>query len=949
MSSDQTLTLFFPPRGELAESILQTLGEWASAELIGESFWIPVGSAEATELEAKRIAADGIHDVVFPLAIGQTAWETVRYIVIQPVSPELSPDLEQVNFAKQWSEFFRTTVLPAVTTLIKVNLVIPSFGIEELTQDCLIPTWDLTIMASPEERESPGHANIFRNVALGEHAAMAAASVGGIWIGARNSAVEQYIGESASGEARPRLLRTYVRTVLGGDPGSEIATRALGPSNGKWRVPENSENFAICPDPDALVSRVVADLGLLDGGALVYPSPPNDIVPVKGKGGFKAIWREFVEFFGWIVTKIKRIPGRIRENIENRITQKVWGSQGAYNFGFGVTPEREEVVQLVELRAKKMPRRGKELRTFAASVLSRLGSQAQLDPPRPALWEGMRMLAFGLVDGGPMPDSFRQLNTAPRQLILDPNHISPDISSGGFEIPSTIGSRDARLAVWAGTTIHPADPLAASLFKNDLSNSELGRNAEPSETPVAESQVEVGVAGTGDGDVVVDSEEIEDSSESNNVPMTYAQQSPQASAVAVDLSAEFEEWVGARKGALTWRIADRVASEANAASTDLHEALSMLDPDIHVDIAEIDRARRRFLWMTLVWFILGIAVSVLGVVVFKKSFAPFLALALFFLLTLNSFFRFTRKKSQVEFAFECLVATQRNAMARMEHSARELARISSLYDLTVDWSELIGTHVHAPWVIDMSAQSELPAIADSIRTRPASLIIGESLPDEVKVTALSNIERRSIQGVSWLQSEFNATVNRVMSRMAAREGLPIDSIDPDNDCWANPIGSRMFLLEEFRSGDPQRESYQLTLSGIRERCAKRNPSEIFSEVSFGDDGERQASVQDFLTALEPSNYLEVPGFIQDLLTDPARVALRHERPIPHVVLPPEVGDHGHASEKAAHITSDGRYLVQSVRVDVGEHLTPSDYKMFAPPVRAEAEQAPVEDADPGVW
>jgi hypothetical protein len=249
----------------------------------------------------------------------------------------------------------------------------------------------------------------------------------------------------------------------------------------------------------------------------------------------------------------------------------------------------------------------------------------------------------------------------------------------------------------------------------------------------------------------------------------------------------------------------------------------------------------------------------------------------------------------------------------------------------------------------MSAQSELPAIADSIRTRPASLIIGESLPDEVKVTALSNIERRSIQGVSWLQSEFNATVNRVMSRMAAREGLPIDSIDPDNDCWANPIGSRTFLLEEFRSGGPQRESYQLTLSGIRERCAKRNPSEIFSEVSFGDDGEREASVQDFLTALEPSNYLEVPGFIQDLLTDPARLALRHERPIPHVVLPPGVGDHDHASEKAAHITSDGRYLVQSVRVDVGENLAPSDYKMFAPPVRAEAEQAPVKDADPGDW
>jgi hypothetical protein len=947
VSSDQTLTLFFPPRGELAESILQTLGEWASAELISESFWIPVGSADATELPAKRIAPDGIHDVVFPLAIGQTAWETVRYIVLQPVSPELSPDLEQVNFAKKWSEFFRTTVLPAVTTLIKVNLVIPSFGIEELTQDCLIPTWDLTIMASPEERESPGHANIFRNVALGEHAAMAAASVGGIWIGARNSAVEQYIGESTSGEARPRLLRTYVRTVLGGDPGSEIATRALAPSNGMWRVPENSENFAICPDPEALVGRVVSDLGLLDGGALVYPMPPADFVPVKGKGGFKAIWREFVEFFGWIVTKIKRIPGRIRENIENRITQKVWGSQGAYNFGFGVTPAREEVVQLVELRPKKMPRRGRELRTFAASVLSRLGSQAQLDPPRPALWEGMRMLAFGLVDGGPMPDSFRQLNTAPRQLILDPKHISPDISSGGFEIPSTIGTRDARLAVWAGTTIHPADPLAASLFKNDLLISELGQNSEPSEVPVGDLEVEVGVAGFGGGDAPVDSGDIEESEESTSVPRDFAEQIPQVSANAGDLSAEFEEWVGARKGSLTWRIADRVASEANAASTDLNEALSALDPDIHVDIAEIDRARRRFLWMTLVWFILGIAVGVLGVVVFKKSFAPLLAVSLFFLLTLNSFFRFTRKKSQVEFAFECLVANQRNAMARMEHSARELARISSLYDLTVDWSELIGTHVHAPWAIDTSVQSEPLAIADSIRTRPASLIIGESLPDEVKVTALSNIERRSIQGVSWLQSEFNATVNRVISRMAAREGLPIDSIDPDNDCWANPIGSRTFLLEELRSGEPQRESYQLTLSGIRERCAKRNPSEIFSEVSFGDDGEREASVQDFLTALEPSNYLEVPGFIGDLLTDPARVALRHERPIPHVVLPPGVGDHDHASEKAAHITSGGRYLVQSVRVDMGEHLTPSDYKMFAPPAWAEAEQAPINDADPG--
>jgi hypothetical protein len=34
-------------------------------------------------------------------------------------------------------------------------------------------------------------------------------------------------------------------------------------------------------------------------------------------------------------------------------------------------------------------------------------------------------------------------------------------------------------------------------------------------------------------------------------------------------------------------------------------------------------------------------------------------------------------------------------------------------------------------------------------------------------------------------------------------------------------------------------------------------------------------------------------------------------------------------------------------VDMGEHLTPSDYKMFAPPAWAEAEQAPINDADPG--
>ncbi len=928
MSSDQTLTLFFPPSGGVSESVLEILGEWARAELISECFWVPVGSPEATELSAKRIGPGGIEDVLLPLAIGQTAWETVRYVVLQPVSPEISPDLDQVNFAVKWSDFFRTTVLPAITTLVKINLVIPSFGISELTQDCLIPTWDLTIMASPEERESPDHANIFRNVALAEHAAMAAASVGGVWIGARNSAVERYIGESSSGEARPRLLRTYVRAVLGGDPGSEIATRALAPSNGTWRVPQSSENFAICPDPDALIGRVVADLGLLDGGALVYPPAPNDVAPIKGKVGLKAIWREFVEFFGWLTMKIKRIPGRVRENIERRITEKVWGAQGAYTFEFGVVPEREEVVKLVELRPQKMPRRGKDLRSFAASVLTRLGSEAQLDPPRPALWDGLRMLVFGFVDGGPLPDSFQRLNTAPRQLILDPNFISPDISAGGFVVPASCAANDSNLAEWAGTSLHPTDPIAASLFRSDLMMSV----SATSSTPTDGSGIEQNSSGEAADPVGEETQpEIEGTGDSTTSTATLVappQTTVLPAAQVNDLSTEFEDWVDGRKGSLTWRVADRVASETNAASSDLHNALSMLDPDINVDIAEIDRARRRFLRMTLLWFVLGIALGVLGVVVFANLFAPMLGLTLFLVLTLNSFFRFTRKKSEVEFAFECLVAMQRNAMARIEHAARELARISSLYDLTVDWCEIIGIHVHAPWLVDADTNSDM-ADATQVHTRPASLIIGTSLPDEVKVTALGNIERRSLQGVSWLQAEFNAATERLISQMAAREGLAVDSIDPDNDCWANPIGSRTFLLEQLRSGDPQREAYRVALSGIRDRCAERNPSEIFSEVSFGDDGERTAGIQDFLTALEPSNYLEVPGFIADLLTDPARVALHHEEPIPHVVLPPGVGGHGHAAEKAAHITRDGRYLVQSVRVDVGKHLAPTDYQMFA--------------------
>ncbi len=959
MSTENTLTIFLPPQGAIADKVLEILGGWATAELIGESYWVPLAPPQSLEVEAKRVNRDGIQMVMLPDAIGQTSWDTVRYVVLQPVSPGDEPDFEQIEFAVAWKEHLQVTVLPHTTKLITVNLIIPTFGIEELTQRCLIHTWDLTVVASPEERESPKHPNIFRNRALAEHSAMAAASVGGLWVGATNAPVEQYIGESNSGDAKPRLVRAYVRTVLGGDPGQEIATRALAPANGMWCLPEDFDGLAICPDPDSMINRVVVELGLLDGGALVYSPPPNDVVPVKGRVGIKAIWREFVEFFQWLVMRIKRIPGQIVESVERRITEKVWGAHGSYAFGFGVTPEREQVVSLVELRPKSTPRGGKDLRNFAMSVLSHMGSNLAMDPPRPALWRDLRTLAFSLVDGGKFPTSFEKLETTPRQLLLDPGLISPNPSSDSFSIPDSIATTNTELLGWTGVEIRPFDPFGALLLRADLarvesqSSSTVAMSASPQTVSTALETVpdDLDDPSVAPGATEETSEKTVGSEESSSEmraavtpPQPASEPASSANPIA-DLLRSFDRWRDQHRSALTWRVAERVGSEANSASSDLVEALSNLDPDIHVDISEIERARRRFLRMALIWFLLGLATGLIGTFVFNNRYTAILGLVLFLMLTLNSFFRYTRKKSEVEFAFECLVAVQRNAMARMEHSAKELTRISSLYELTVDWCELIGHHVHAPW---LSVESD-HLDGEELRTvavRPPSLIIGVSDPDELKVTTLSNVERRAMQGVAWLGSEFEATKMRLLRRRGAELGRTTDSIEADDDCWANPNGSRAFLLEQIRSGDPQREAYRIALEGIRDRCARRNPSEIFTNVSFGNEGERSEPIDEFLTALEPDDYLQVPGFIADLLTPPARVARRHEDPKSHVVLPPGLVGDASASEKPAHITRDGRYLVQSVRVDVGHNLSPSDYEMFDTGSLQQAESGPTGDDDP---
>lgn len=934
------LAIVVGPAGDDGEAICETLGAWAQAELLRDFYWVTPQEFPQGVVDARRLDASGVTPTTLPEDLGSIAWDRCRFMAVQLLAPSRPGDESVAAFAADYARFLERQVLPMGTPTMKINLLVPTSDLPEasVSRDLLILGWDQTVVASPEERASTEHPNVLvlDDHNLTGHAAMAIAAAAGLWIGMSETPFDGLVQESGSGDADPRVMRSFVRAVRGGEVTSAIAEVALTPKDGRWRVPHAEKPVAAAADATMLIEDAVRELGRIDEGALEYGPPPPMLTPQKTKVGWAVIWADFKEFWVLQLRRIGDIPARLKAAAEDRISKKLFGEDGAQEFGFGVEDVQDKAAQLVELRDES-GEAGLILgqARVAERALALLGSTQRPEASRAQAWADLRQLCLGMVDAGSLPAEMPvPMVGSTRQVIVEPAKLVPNSEEPRFAVPGDIIVGDERLAVYRGLELPPCDPLLTARLDRDLDqvrNDFAVRADEEASAAIAQEQALESLRGqaaaAGEGAAgwapAISSAESE---------LTLARDRQAKLQIWVDRLTEVEQqltdWAQPRLGTLMWRVGETVGRHLDNASIDQAQALADIGEPVELDITAIDRARRSLARSLIFWLLACVVGSVLAVVLAAIAWAPFVGLTLLLVLGFGSFARYSRIKSECEWKFAQATARQINALNRLAHAAREVSRLATLYRLYVEWSEILGYQAHAPWTPDEEATSRPPVPTIETGAHPPALLVGSSEVADENVSLLGGQAARDIQREGWLTESYQGNRDFSMERLARQEGRDVGDLDPDRDAQSDPTGARPYLLDDLRAHRPQRAAFREAFDGIAQFCSTLSPDSLFTEVTL--DGGEQEAIAAFLEELVPSDDASVPGFLIGLLNAEARISQLYDQVHPYIWAPPGIGDPLKVVHQPVPTTRSGQYLLQAVRVDIGPKLDADQLAFLGP-------------------
>jgi hypothetical protein len=984
VSTAAELVLLVAPADPTGQAVRGVLADWARAELVRPCYWLAPQDTPTGEVDACRIDTDGQTPVRLPEDLGDVAWARCRLVLVQPLAPGHPGDPATARFAARYAEFLARVVLPMGTPVTRVNLLVPTTDAPEVPGEVLVPGWEHTFVASPEERASSAHPNVLvteeRN--LVGHAALAAASAAGLWIGMDATALDEFVPESASGEPAPRILRAFVRTVRGGDVAHSLADTVLAPREGRWPVPVSERHpVSAASDPRALVEEAVRDLEAIDHGALCYESPPPGVVPRRARVGFRYVWEVFKEFWLILLRRIRDVPARLRRSAEERISRRLFGPDGGHEFGFGVDGVRDgavKVIELVEEEAADDSLFGQA--RLAERALALLSREQRPAATTPQAWLELRRLCLGLVDAGPLPEAMEEpIEGAARQVIVEPARLVPNSEAPRFVLPADVAADHPRLRPYRDLVLPPCDPLLTARLDRDLDEvrAEL---AEERDEQAALARQKTAEAATLRQQLVtpgahVPSPELVEAeirrAEAEADAASERQRRLQARVERLEeVIEELRAWAAPRLETLLWRVGETIGRHLDRATIDQREALEALRELPELDTEVIERGRKRVVRTLVFWFLAAVVGSVLAIVFADLVWAPLVALVVFLVVTVRAFLRYSRLRSSVEWRFAEATARQRNALNALVHVAREVSRLAMVYRLFVEWAEILGYQAHRPWVPDEASSTRPDPAPIPPESLPSSLVVGVGeVADETRAVLVGQVSRR-IHHEGWLAEQYRVHREHSTGRLAARLGVAADDLDPDHDGLTSGTGARTFLRDDLRDHLPQKASFARALGEIREFCQSLEPEALFEEITLP-DGSREP-VEEFLGRLVPEPGKPVPGFPVDLLRSEARVGGAYDDVTVRLWVPAGIGEGGGGPgadevaggaagalpgadadatagrisivQRPAATTRSGHYLLQAVRLDLSPPIEPGAFALFP---RDPATARPVEPAGAG--
>lgn len=440
------------PSQKLYNSVFLEMQKWVADGLINHALWVFPESVKELQLQPANIKSlvcgkneGGLVETIEVDLFDQLAsaeFEQVRLVAVRVLTDSIAQDEHQKKSLLTLANYVEWALpLPSArdgdkkfkTNLFKANLIIaPSqlhSGEFKLSAE---ETWDVNIIASPEDRSSPwtGDAFVRGDQKFSKFAAMHAASIGGLWSGIEKSPFD-ILEREGSQRGQFWVSRVFVNAILTDGISRRISAQVLNEiadPNSDYFNPQTSimikDTFVLDDNnAEAYINWMVDIVFSLENNCLSFNTLSDGEEPEKEKWfewtqikGFVIFsWDKLIVIPWWMWIWVRRLMGR-------KLTRTFQGEEGKATVGISqddamdardnlLIKELEKLVQ-VESAAKK---------ALVTPFLK------QVTKSSVNLWKDIRRLVFGMLDGSDLSkfDLLPQDNRVPifsrvSQVIQNP-------------------------------------------------------------------------------------------------------------------------------------------------------------------------------------------------------------------------------------------------------------------------------------------------------------------------------------------------------------------------------------------------------------------------------------------------------------------------------------------------------------------------------------------------
>ncbi len=451
------------PEEEVVVRARQIMACWASAGLLKRFLWW-VGDDIARW-------SDGEDEVDLYEEIAKEAYQAIRIIAFMPV-----PDGQASSTVRGKADALRHTIKQAAASdVYSLTLLAPATKVTGIPASSLASDWDANLVVADEDRVTSGHAATFICPdELAPHAAGVLAAAAGLWRGMRAAPFDDDSEGAGLQDARVRVVRSFARVVRSHELVSGVAGEVFAlTADEDWLDVALSATPA--RNPEAVVAKA-ADEYLAGPGALLTWAKRSDQgggagpLPASVGQAFKALW-------GFMRGRVAAYPGefvdQVKESAAVRIAKlaqgQTFGQESLVSVTFGGRPMFE---------SPHSEGLGPDTIRFIDAVYRWLGEEPRFTAFEDT-WSALRALAFGLVDGGPLPEGCTEPRLGRNRMIVTQiAHICGDPDSEPFLPPPQAQDEDATQLIMEGlkdsgedleaTEKEPGEPQSLRLREPDV-------------------------------------------------------------------------------------------------------------------------------------------------------------------------------------------------------------------------------------------------------------------------------------------------------------------------------------------------------------------------------------------------------------------------------------------------------------------------------------------------